>query len=68
MNASLSRCGRFVVRQASVDTFKVRFTAFSHKNDIPVTFNVEGSVRGSNVSGTWQLQGSKRKLGKYIYL
>ncbi|XP_076664236.1 uncharacterized protein LOC143366762 [Andrena cerasifolii] len=63
INASLSRCGRFLVRQASGSMFRIKYTALSHKNDIPITFNVDGSVRGSRIIGTWQLQGSKRKLG-----
>ncbi|XP_076179118.1 uncharacterized protein LOC143152649 [Ptiloglossa arizonensis] len=63
INQSLSRCGRFLARRISVDKFAIKYTALSHKNDIPITFHVDGKMDGNKAVGTWQLQGSKRKLG-----
>ncbi|XP_076249343.1 uncharacterized protein LOC143188787 [Calliopsis andreniformis] len=65
VDTSLSRCGQFTVRRTSGNAFVIKYTAYSYRNDMPVTFNVDGSVRENRVIGTWQLQGSKRKLGPF---
>ena len=68
INESLSRCGRFLVRQTSPSTFAIKFTALSYKNNIPISFNVDGSINGNKIIGTWQLQGSKRILGPFQHV
>ncbi|XP_017755224.1 PREDICTED: uncharacterized protein LOC108547285 [Eufriesea mexicana] len=68
INESLSRCGRFLVRQTSSNTFTVKFTALSYKNDIPIAFNIAGSVNGKEIVATWQFQGSKRRLGPFRHV
>lgn len=66
INASLSRCGQFLVSQTSSNTFQAKFTAISYKNNIPIAVNIDGSVNGKDVAATWQFQGSKRRLGKFF--
>ncbi|XP_053996076.1 uncharacterized protein LOC128885799 [Hylaeus anthracinus] len=68
INQSLSRCGRFLAKRTSTDTFKIQYTAVSHKKNIPITFYVDGSVKGNKVVGTWQLHGSQRKLGPFRHI
>ncbi|KAK2579360.1 hypothetical protein KPH14_000981 [Odynerus spinipes] len=59
---SLSKCGYFVVSKTSSTTFMARYTALSYKDNKPVTFNVDGSLR-HDITGYWQLRGSDRILG-----
>ncbi|XP_050576988.1 uncharacterized protein LOC126915895 isoform X1 [Bombus affinis] len=68
VNVSLSKCGRFLVRQTSPNTFTVKFTALSYKNDIPTVFNIDGNVNGNDIVATWQLQGSKKRLGPFRHV
>ncbi|XP_076619043.1 uncharacterized protein LOC143340694 [Colletes latitarsis] len=68
INQSLSRCGRFLAKKTSANAFAIKYTAISHKNNIPITFYVDGTVDGNQVIGTWQLQGSKRKLGPFKHV
>ncbi|XP_078042658.1 uncharacterized protein LOC144473009 [Augochlora pura] len=68
INESLSRCGQFFVRRKTLNTFDIKYTALSHKNSIPITFNVEGVLRGNKIIGIWQLQGSRNKLGPFRHV
>ncbi|XP_076647198.1 uncharacterized protein LOC143355901 [Halictus rubicundus] len=68
INESLSRCGQFSVRSKSINTFSIKYTALSLRNSVPVTFNVEGTVRGNKIIGIWQLQGSRKKLGPFRHV
>ncbi|XP_076748623.1 uncharacterized protein LOC143422101 [Xylocopa sonorina] len=63
MNESLSRCGRFLVRQTSASKFDVKYAAVSYKMNRPIVFNINGDISDREILGTWQLQGSNKKLG-----
>ncbi|CAK9825268.1 hypothetical protein ANTRET_LOCUS3315 [Anthophora retusa] len=68
INESLSRCGRYLVRQTGLNSFTMKYTALSYKNNIPIAFNVNAIANGRDIVGTWQFEGSKRKLGPFRHV
>lgn len=61
---SLSKCGHFGVKRTSDKTFTMNYTAVSYRKNHPVAFLVNAKI-DEDVTGNWQLQGSKRVLGKF---
>ncbi|XP_031779660.1 uncharacterized protein LOC103317102 [Nasonia vitripennis] len=59
---SVNKCGHFVVKKLSENTFAMKYTAVSHKRNSPVVFNANGTV-GDDVTETWQLEGSTKFIG-----
>lgn len=65
---SLSKCGHFAVKKTSPATFAMRYTAVSHRHNSAVAFNVHGRVVDGDITGNWQLEGSKRILGPFKHV
>ncbi|XP_023290708.1 uncharacterized protein LOC105696339 [Orussus abietinus] len=64
---SVSTCAHFLVNQTSSDTFKIKYTAISHRNNQPVTFIVDGTV-SDDILAQWQLVGYKEAFGPFKHV
>ena len=64
---SVSSCCELLIASSSPDTFSLNFTAMSRRSHGPVTFFMNATIN-EDVTGTWQLQGSNRTLGKFLII